>query len=380
MKELPNNYIVSLKHIKIDDETYKTVIESAERCYGKLLINQNEHIEAYNDIEPFAPLTHVYFIPTSEYEKSSNFIFEFENKSKKSDFFDERGDFGFVNLNFKEIDVCDTATLINNDDHHIEIQKIDSHKLCQGAEYLKIHAADSENKPTVMFALIADSQYITVHTGTPDDGYEYIGKKQTVKGEAFAAIANEHNVIAAFNADFFDMFGDCKPSGVCIKNSKIISGENSKRPFFGVLNDNTPVISNFSKNPEYREKLKSAVSGREIFLHNRKINELSLLESFSYVRHPRTAAAILNDGRFMILVVDGRLPDYSNGASIVDLARIMQNFGAKDAINLDGGGSSTFLIKRNDDFLMLNTPADLHQPTDHLIREVFDSILLTKIN
>jgi exopolysaccharide biosynthesis protein len=240
-------------------------------------------------------------------------------------------------------------------------------------------ATDELGKPVVMYAMYADPEYISFHTGTPDDTYEYINKKQTVKGEAYAAIANGHDVIAAFNADFFDMFGNFSPSGVCVKNSRVVCGAHSGRSFFGVLGDNTPVISNFSENPEYLNKLKSAVSGREIFLRNGELHELSLLEAFGYVRHPRTCAGVLKDGRFLILVVDGRLPEHSNGASIVDLARIMQALGATDAINLDGGGSCTFLIKTEDDFNMLNIPADLHRPTAKLIREVYNTILLTKI-
>ena len=69
----------------------------------------------------------------------------------------------------------------------------------------------------------------------------------------------------------------------------------------------------------------------------------------------------------LTLVVDGRIPTYSNGASIIDLARLMQKLGAKDAINLDGGGSSIFLVRSGDGFAVLNTPADLERPNDKLI-------------
>lgn len=379
MIELSNDYIEFVKHLKLENNTFKTVIETKEKCYGKVLINGNEYKEAFNDKEPYALFTHVFFIPEYEYLKNPLFTFQFKNKAKKSIYFSSLGEEGKVNLAFDEKDVFTAEELIENDDHKIKIQSTELHTLAMGAEYAIIRGNDPADKPIVMFAMFADPKYISFHTGTPDDGYEYINKKQTVKGEAYAAINNGHDVIAAFNADFFDMFGNFKPAGVCIKNSKTVCGEDSGRPFFGILDDNTPVISDFSKNPEYLGKLKSAVSGREIFLRNGQLNDLSLLEAFSYIRHPRTCAAVLKDGRFMILVVDGRLPEYSNGASIVDLARIMQGFGAVNAINLDGGGSCTFLIKDAEDFKLLNTPADLHRPTDKLIREVFDTILLTKL-
>ena len=47
-------------------------------------------------------------------------------------------------------------------------------------------------------------------------------------------------------------------------------------------------------------------------------------------------------------------------------------------VNLDGGGSSTFIVKKENSHEMLNHPADLHRPFDDLIRDVFNSILIVK--
>ena len=58
---------------------------------------------------------------------------------------------------------------------------------------------------------------------------------------------------------------------------------------------------------------------------------------------PRTAFGLSADGRWLYgIVVDGRQPGYSMGADMDDLVRIMKAAGAADAINMDGGGSSTF--------------------------------------
>ena len=57
---------------------------------------------------------------------------------------------------------------------------------------------------------------------------------------------------------------------------------------------------------------------------------------------PRTAFGLSADGRWLYgVVVDGRQPGYSEGADGDDLVRIMKAAGAADAINMDGGGSST---------------------------------------
>lgn len=62
------------------------------------------------------------------------------------------------------------------------------------------------------------------------------------------------------------------------------------------------------------------------------------------VRNPRTAAGVSEDGTTLIvMVIDGRQPGYSDGATLPELAALMIQYGAHNAINLDGGGSSSFL-------------------------------------
>jgi hypothetical protein len=59
--------------------------------------------------------------------------------------------------------------------------------------------------------------------------------------------------------------------------------------------------------------------------------------------HPRTAAGRTADGALLLLVVDGRQPE-SRGVSLEELAALMRDLGAVDALNLDGGGSSTLVV------------------------------------
>ncbi|MFB9838420.1 phosphodiester glycosidase family protein, partial [Actinoallomurus acaciae] len=59
----------------------------------------------------------------------------------------------------------------------------------------------------------------------------------------------------------------------------------------------------------------------------------------------RTAAGLSANGRRLyLLVVDGRSP-VSHGATLADLALLLRRAGARDALNLDGGGSSTFVLR-----------------------------------
>ena len=68
----------------------------------------------------------------------------------------------------------------------------------------------------------------------------------------------------------------------------------------------------------------------------------------------------------------------SCGASLREMAQICADVGMVNAINLDGGGSSTFIVKKEEELTMLNRPADLMRPDEPLIREIFNSILVVK--
>ena len=67
--------------------------------------------------------------------------------------------------------------------------------------------------------------------------------------------------------------------------------------------------------------------------------------------HPRTAAGRTRDGSLILLVVDGRQPE-SRGVNLQELAEIMLDLGAVDALNLDGGGSATLVVNGT----LLNRP------------------------
>jgi len=80
-------------------------------------------------------------------------------------------------------------------------------------------------------------------------------------------------------------------------------------------------------------------------------------------RHPRTAAGVSRDGRTLLLiVVDGRRPDWSVGVTLPELARMMLDAGAWGAVNLDGGGSSAMWHREPSAATgrILNRPSDGH--------------------
>jgi exopolysaccharide biosynthesis protein len=78
--------------------------------------------------------------------------------------------------------------------------------------------------------------------------------------------------------------------------------------------------------------------------------------------HPRTAIGVDRDaGRLLLLVIDGRAR-FSRGFTLVELARMLRQLGAEDALNFDGGGSSTMVAENRDGVVgVRNAPSDGRQ-------------------
>ncbi|HXL03015.1 MAG TPA: phosphodiester glycosidase family protein [Candidatus Atribacteria bacterium] len=72
-------------------------------------------------------------------------------------------------------------------------------------------------------------------------------------------------------------------------------------------------------------------------------------------KHPRTIIAQTEEGKILFLVVDGRNPAHSVGLTIPELVEELKNYRVVNALNLDGGGSTTFYLQGQ----ILNQPSDL---------------------
>jgi hypothetical protein len=79
--------------------------------------------------------------------------------------------------------------------------------------------------------------------------------------------------------------------------------------------------------------------------------------------HPRTAAGISADGKTLILlVIDGRQDNWSQGASIAEVGQWLKALGAADGINLDGGGTTTMVVAEGAKAKILNQPIHANKP------------------
>lgn len=89
------------------------------------------------------------------------------------------------------------------------------------------------------------------------------------------------------------------------------------------------------------------------------------------LRHPRSAIGVKEDGSVFVVAMDGRQTGYSQGATLYEMADLMLSYGAVTAYNFDGGGSTTMVLRdENDAFNVVN------QPSDGTPRAVTNSIFL----
>jgi hypothetical protein len=91
--------------------------------------------------------------------------------------------------------------------------------------------------------------------------------------------------------------------------------------------------------------------------------------TFTDVRHPRTLIGVDRRGALWLIAVDGRQPDHSAGMTFAELLNLCKRLDLQDALNLDGGGTTTMVIGGE----VVNRPSDASGP-----RAVSDAILVTR--
>lgn len=92
--------------------------------------------------------------------------------------------------------------------------------------------------------------------------------------------------------------------------------------------------------------IRHALGGNLVLVRNGTLSEeVGILRTLPAPhREPRTAFGITAEGDYLLICVDGRRPGHSVGATYVELAEAVHALGAVDALNLDGGGSTTLWL------------------------------------
>lgn len=106
-------------------------------------------------------------------------------------------------------------------------------------------------------------------------------------------------------------------------------------------------------------RLKAAISGGALILKDGRVVADLDQPGYPLTQQPRSAVGVSRDGRRLILAaVDGRQTT-SRGMDVLELAEWLARLGASDAMNLDGGGSTTLCaLLSGDEPVVLNSPSD----------------------
>ncbi len=178
-----------------------------------------------------------------------------------------------------------------------------------------------------------------------------------------AALAAHEQVVGGVNGDFFKL-ADGSPTNLLVVNGRMLAPPNGK-PVLAFDSAGVPKIATFALRDGRLMPFhpKNAVGGRPVLVRDSTLDAAADTDGQAGFRerNPRTAAGIAHGGRQLILVaVDGR--EYENaGMTLRELGDLMLGLGARDAINLDGGGSTTLVYADPDSagrLRIANHPSD----------------------
>ena len=215
-------------------------------------------------------------------------------------------------------------------------------------EDVNIYANYKDNDPSAgwgMQRVMEQMAAAQAKHSNPDDPEHYIENYYTVVG---------------VNADFYNM-STGKPTGALVMEGVTYSEGNGKN-FFAILKDGTPVIGTADQWATYKDNIAEAVGGSIMLVQNGQ-SVVGHTENYYYTRASRTCIGITAEGQVVLMVLDGRQEPFSAGGAYEELAQIMLDAGCVTAMNLDGGGSSTFAAKQegSDTVSLINRPSDGYQ-------------------
>lgn len=98
-----------------------------------------------------------------------------------------------------------------------------------------------------------------------------------------------------------------------------------------------------------------SIGGSPILLRDGKRWFTDVDDSFTRGRHPRTVVGWNPSGETFLVTIDGRQPEVSVGMTLAEASDLLLALGATEAINLDGGGSTTFVAQGE----VRNEPSDV---------------------
>lgn len=169
--------------------------------------------------------------------------------------------------------------------------------------------------------------------------------------ESTVDFAHRKNASLCINGGIYNTTTN-KPLGICIKDGKVLQNETltlSKFSYLGI--DSSGNLKSFDYRTSSNELLKAGIQNAVCCFTTLIKNGINTVLEDTTNYDPRNAIGQLANGDYIIITVDGRTRE-NTGFRYTDLQRIFRNYGATFAIALDGGGSTSTVVrgmKVNDD-------------------------------
>ena len=200
-------------------------------------------------------------------------------------------------------------------------------------------------------------------------------KKLGTSGQYLTTMAKDNDALIAINGGGFvdPNFNSngANPLGITFSGGKLITAESYSGTggLIGFTEENKLVLGKMTVKQAQEMKVRDAVTYGPFLIINGKPSKV--LGNGGWGTAPRTAIGQRQDGIVLFLVIDGRTVTRP-GADMNDLIEIMQNYGAYNAANLDGGTSSVMVVNGE----IINDPID--STGAHKTRYISTGFILTK--
>ena len=190
-----------------------------------------------------------------------------------------------------------------------------------------------------------------------DELPQYIIHTERQKSHSFMenSIKNGENMVIAVNGapwvpwqkPWNHRYGQIH--GLLVADGVVVAPPNKLAPSFVVRKDGSCDLLSLDSKSDVSD-IQQAISGFCFVLQ-----QDNLVVGDSEQLAPRTGYGLSKDRKYLyLLVIDGRQENYSMGSSVYEVGQLLAFFGASDAINMDGGGSTTLLIRESGEIKKLN--------------------------
>ncbi|MBI3923496.1 MAG: phosphodiester glycosidase family protein [Armatimonadetes bacterium] len=184
------------------------------------------------------------------------------------------------------------------------------------------------------------------------------GKRVTLLSDEAAVVVEESVVTEVINAPAPEIPATMGRSAGIPANGFVLCARNGASAKVGALEEGTRCVLTWKLQSDFGEEIRHVVGAGPRLVRNGVECVTALEEKFqkdvATGRAPRTVVGVTRKNELLLLVADGRRPEESVGLTLQESARIMIDLGAVNALNLDGGSSTTFVI----DGKVVNSPSD----------------------